>query len=45
MNNINGFVDLMKNENENFVLTNEVDMIKFLAIEITQLDEKIFKIS
>ena len=34
----------MKNEGEYFVLTNEGDINKFLGIEITQLDDKIFKI-
>ena len=31
-------------ETKKFVLTNEGDINKFLGIEITQLDEKIFKI-
>ena len=35
----------MKYGPENSVLTNEGDMDKFIGIEITQLDEKIFKIS
>ena len=35
----------MKNGDENFVLTNKGDINKFLGIEITQLDDKIFKIS
>ena len=35
----------MKNGDENFVLTDEGDINKFLGIEITQLDDKRFKIS
>ena len=35
----------MKYGPENSVLTNEGDMDKFIGTEITQLDEKIFKIS
>ena len=34
-----------KNGNEQFVLTNEGEIHKFLGIEITQLDKKGFKIS
>ena len=45
MENINIFVDSMKNGNENFVLTHEGDINKFLGIEIIQLDDKRFKIS
>ena len=45
MENINHFVDWMKNKDENFILTNEGDFNKFLGMEITQLDDKIFKIS
>ena len=45
MVNINRFFDSMKNGDENFVLTDEGDIDKFLGIEITQLDGKIFKIS
>ena len=45
MGNISHFVDSMKNEDENFVLTDEGDINKSLGIEITQLDNKIFKIS
>ena len=45
MGNINPFVDSMKNGDENFVLTDEVDINKFLGIEINQLKEKRFKIS
>ena len=45
MENINRFVDSMKNGDENFVLTDEGDINKFLGIEITQLNDKIFKIS
>ena len=35
----------MKNRGENFALTNKGDINKFMGIEITQLDDKIFKIS
>ena len=35
----------MKNREENFVLTGEGDINKFLGIEITLLDDKRFKIS
>ena len=45
MENINRFVDSMNNGDKNFVLTNEGDIHKFLGIEMTQLDDKIFKIS
>ena len=45
MENINRFVDSMKNGDKNFVLTDEGDINKLLGIEITQLDDKIFKIS
>ena len=45
MENIDRFVDSMKNRDENFVLTDEGDINKFLGIEITQLDDKRFKIS
>ena len=45
MENNNRFVDSMQNGDENFVLTDEGDINKFLGIEITQLDNKIFKIS
>ena len=45
MENINRFVDSMKNGDENFVFTDEGDINKFLGIEITQLDDKRFKIS
>ena len=45
MENINHFVDSMKNGDENFILTDEGDINKFLGIEITQLDDKRFKIS
>ena len=45
MENINLFVDSMKNGDKNFVLTDEGDINKFLGIEITQLGDKIFKIS
>ena len=45
MENINRFVDSMKNGDEKFILTDEGDINKFLGIEITQLDDKRFKIS
>ena len=45
MENINRFVDSMKNRDENFVLTDKGDINKFLGIEITQLDDKMSKIS
>ena len=43
MKDINGFVKSMKSGSENFVLTDEVDINKFLGIEITQLDDNILK--
>ena len=45
MKEIDGFVASMKYGSENFVLTDEGDINKFLGIEITQLNEKTFKIS
>ena len=42
---IDAFVTSMKDGNENFVLTDEGDIDKFLGIEITQLDKNRFKIS
>ena len=45
MENINRFFDSMKNGDENFILTDKGDINKFLGIEITQLNNKIFKIS
>eukprot|EP00957_Ditylum_brightwellii_P057186 4333059-Ditylum_brightwellii.AAC.1 len=45
MENINSFVTLMKEGNENFILTDEGDIDKFLGIEMTQLDKNRFKIS
>ena len=45
MENINRFLDSMNNGDEKFVLTDEGDINKFLGIETTQLDDKIFKIS
>ena len=45
MGNINRLVDSMKNGDKNFVLTDEGDINKFLGIEITQINDKIFKIS
>ena len=44
MENINRFVDSMKNRDKKFVSADEGDINKFLGIEITQLDDKIFKI-
>ena len=35
----------MKSGNENFVLTDEGDINKFLGTKVTQLDDKRFKIS
>ena len=45
MENINRFVDSMKNGDKNFVLTDEGDINKLLRIEINQLDNKRSKIS
>ena len=45
MENSNRFVDSMKNGDENFVLTDEGDINKFLGVEITQLEDERFKIS
>ena len=45
MENINRFVNSMNNGYKTFVLTNEGDNNKLLGIEITQLDDKRFKIS
>ena len=45
MTDIDYFVTSMKYGSENFVLTDEGDINKFLGIEITQLDDKRFKIS
>ena len=44
MKNIETFVRSMKNGDENFVLTDKGDINKFLGIEITQLDDKRFRI-
>ena len=41
---INSFVKSMKDGAENFILTDEGDIDKFLGIEITQLDNTRFKI-
>ena len=41
---IDDFVQLMKNGSEKFVFTDEGDINKFLIIEITHIDEKIFKV-
>ena len=45
MKDIDYFVASMKYRSENFVLTDEGDINKLLGIEITQLDDKRFKIS
>ena len=45
MKYIYGFIVSMKYGSENFVLTDEGYINNFLGIEITQLDENIFKIS
>ena len=45
MKDVDGFVTSMKYVSKNFVLTDEGDINKFLGIEITQLDDKRFKIS
>ena len=45
MKEIDKFVESLKNSPENFVLTDEGDIDKFLGIEITQLDDRRFKLS
>ena len=45
MKDIDGFIESTKSGSENFVFKDEGDMNKFLGIEITQLDNKISKIS
>ena len=45
MDHIDSLVESMKTGKENFVLTDEGDINKFLGIEITQLDDKRFKVS
>ena len=45
MKYIDYFVASMKYGSENFVLTDEGDINKFLGIEITQIDKEGFKIS
>ena len=45
MDRIDSFVKSMRTVKENFLLTDEGDINKFLGIEITQLDDKIFKVS
>ena len=45
MADINAFVDSMKNGAENFILTDEGDVNKFLGIEITHVDDNRFRIS
>ena len=45
MDRIDSFVESMKTGKENFVLTDEGDINKFLGIEITQLDDNRFKVS
>ena len=44
MDRIDSFVESMKTGKENFVLTEKGDINKFLGIEITQLDDKRFKV-
>ena len=43
MDRIDSFAESMKTGKENFVLTDEGDINKFLRIEITQLDDKRFR--
>ena len=45
MTKIDSFVQSMKDGPENFVLTDEGDIDKFLGIEITHLDDNRFRIS
>ena len=45
MKEIAEFVKSLKNGPENFVLTNEGDIDRILWIEITQLDDRQFKLS
>lgn len=45
MKDIDSFVTSMKEGTENFILTDEGDIDKFLGIEISQLDKNRFKIS
>jgi hypothetical protein len=45
MAQIDAFVTSMKTGKENFVLTDEGDINKFLGIEITQIDNKRFKVT
>ena len=45
MQRIDKFIESMMNGPENFILTDEGDIDKFLGIEITQIDENRFKIS
>ena len=45
MKDIDSFVKSMKSRSENFLLTDEGDINKFLGIEMTQVDDKICKIS
>ena len=44
MDCIDSFVESMKTGKDNFVLTDEGDINKFLGIKITQLDDKRFKV-
>ena len=44
MDHIDSLVESMKTGKENFVLTDEGDINKFLGIEITQCDDKRFKV-
>ena len=45
MDRIDSFVKSMNTGKENFVLTDEGDINKFLGIEITQIDDKRLKVS
>ena len=45
MDRIDSFFKSMKTGKENFVLTDEGDINKLLGIEITQLDDRRFKVS
>ena len=45
MTEIDKFVESLKNGPEDFVLTDEGDIDKFLGIEITQLDDRRFKLA
>ena len=45
MKEVDDLIESLKNGTENFVLTNEGDIDKILEIEITQLDNRHFKLS